>query len=77
MTEEILKQANKLNDDIRVLKKQIKSLSLIHADELYYGCKVQNVYTLVPREICCKIKNLILDELNEQLNRKQNQLYSL
>lgn len=74
MTIEILQQAKKLEEEIRILKKQKENLESIHADELYYGSQLRHCYTLLPQEICCKVKNLILDSIQEGINRKTKQL---
>lgn len=77
MTIEILQQANKLNDELRKLKKQKEDLEKVHADELYYGSQIHHYYTLLPQEICCKVKNLILESLQDNINRKTKQLEEL
>lgn len=77
MTTETLQQAKKLEEDIRFLKKQKEKFELIHADELYIGNKIVTFYTLLPQEICCKVKNLILDSIQDSINRKTKQLEQL
>lgn len=77
MTQDILNQAKELQEEINFLKKQKANLENSHADELYYGSKVEGFYTLLPREICCKVKNIILDNLQEQINKKQKQFEAL
>lgn len=77
MTQEALKQANTLNAEINALRKQIATLEPIASNDLYYGSKVNGFYTSLPKEICYKIKNLILENLQEQINRKTKQLEAL
>ena len=77
MTQETLKQANKLNADINILKKKKETLEPIPSNDLYYGSKVNGFYTPLPREICYKIKQLILENLQEQINRRTKQLEEL
>lgn len=77
MTIETLQQANKLDNEIRNLRKQKENLEKIHADELYYGSQLHHYYTLLPQEICCKVKNLILESIQDSINRKTKQLEEL
>lgn len=77
MTIETLQQANKLNNEIRNLRKQKENLEKIHADELYYGSQLHHYYTLLPQEICCKVKNLILESIQDSINKKTKQLEEL
>ena len=76
MTIETLQQAKKLEEEIRNFKAKKERLESIHADDLYIGNQT-TYYILLPQEICVKIKSLVLDSLQENINRKTKQLEKL
>jgi len=74
MTQETLKQANTLNEEIKGLKAQKRVIEVTSDTEF---SKVNGLYSSISQETCLKIKNIILDNLQEQINRKTKQLEAL